>query len=104
MQVTVLYVEGCPHRRIAEERVAAALGRLGRTDAVIARQRVATDEDAETWGFRGSPTVLVDGRDVFGDAAAPQGLACRLYPTDEGLSGAPTVEQLVEVLGSARPV
>lgn len=99
MEVTVLHFDGCPNWRTAEERVAEALGRLGRTDVAITRQRVASQDEAETWGFRGSPTVLVDGRDVFAEPGAPVGLSCRVYATDEGLSGAPTVEQLVDVLG-----
>jgi hypothetical protein len=49
-------------------------------------------------GFRGSPTVLVDGRDPFADRQAPVGLSCRVYSTPEGLAGAPTVAQLIEVL------
>lgn len=98
MEVTVLYVEGCPNVRTAEERVAAALGRLGLTDVTVARRRVASEEEAQRWGFRGSPTVLLDGRDPFADPGPPVGLSCRFYATDEGLSGAPTVEELVGVL------
>ena len=41
--------------------------------------------DAERRGFRGSPTILVDGRDI---AAVPDpggsGLTCRVYRTGEG--------------------
>ena len=42
--------------------------------------------------------MLVDGRDPFADPDAPVGLACRLYRTEEGLAGSPTVEQLLAVL------
>lgn len=35
----------------------------GRTPVTVERVLVATLEDAERWGFLGSPTVLVDGRD-----------------------------------------
>lgn len=45
-------------------------------------------------GFSGSPTILVDGQDPFADQDAPIGLACRLYATEEGLQGAPTIAQL----------
>ncbi len=48
--------------------------------------------------FHGSPTVLVDGQDPFPGDAAPAGLSCRVYRTASGVSGAPTIEQLVEVL------
>jgi hypothetical protein len=50
-------------------------------------------------GFRGSPTVLVDGRDPFLDRDSPVGrLACRVDRTEDGLAGAPTVDQLVAAL------
>jgi hypothetical protein len=66
------------------------------TDVVLVE--VATPEDAERLRFRGSPTVLVDGRDPFAEEDAPVGLSCRVFRTREGLQGAPTVEQLVDVL------
>ncbi len=38
--------------------------------------------------FRGSPTVLVDGWDPFLDPASPVGLSCRVYRTEDGVTGA----------------
>lgn len=99
MVVTVQYFDGCPNWRTAEERLSEALDRLGRRDVVVTRRRVASGEEAEELSFRGSPTILVDGRDPFADPDSPVGLSCRVYPTRDGLVGAPTVEQLVEVLG-----
>jgi hypothetical protein len=98
MQVTLLYFDVCPNWQTAETRVHEALARLGRGDVAVIRQRVETQAQAETVGFRGSPTVLVDGRDPFADGQARVGLSCRVYATPEGLAGAPTVAQLVAVL------
>ncbi len=43
------------------------------------------EADAERRGFRGSPTILVDGRDIV---TAPDqggsGLTCRVYRTGQG--------------------
>ena len=64
----------------------------------VERQLVTTAEQAEAVGFRGSPTVLVNGRDPFADPTAPTGLSCRVYSTEAGLAGAPTVEQLLAAL------
>ena len=64
----------------------------------VEHRQVTTPEQAQSTGFRGSPTVLVDGRDPFADPDAPVGLSCRVYRTDAGLAGAPTVEQLFAVL------
>ena len=52
--------------------------------------------------MRGSPTLLVDGRDPFAGSAWGAAMACRQYRDAEGrLSGAPTVAALREVLDQA---
>jgi hypothetical protein len=95
VNVTVLYVEGCPHIALAVERVTAAFERL-RIDVPLDLKLVDGEEQAAALGFGGSPTVLVDGRDPFPNA--PAGLSCRLYATEKGMQGAPSIAQLVEAL------
>ena len=97
MGVELLWFAGCPSWQLAEGRLREALS-LAQLDAELVLVEVRTPEEAERLGFPGSPTVLVDGRDPFADEVAPAGLACRLFRTPDGLRGAPTVEQLVEVL------
>lgn len=59
----------------------------------------ASDEDARRVGFRGSPSILVDGTDPFGLVDAPGRLCCRVYPSPDGPpTGAPTLAQLQAVL------
>lgn len=98
MDVTLLYFDGCPNWQVADERLQEALARAGRDDVRVQRRLVSTREEAEAARFRGSPTVLVDGRDPFADPAAPVGLSCRVYRTADGLAGSPTVDQLLAVL------
>ncbi|GAB3314516.1 hypothetical protein GCM10027451_29550 [Geodermatophilus aquaeductus] len=98
MDVVLLHVDGCPNRRPADGRPREALARTGRTDIRVERREVASAAEAEAVGFRGSPTVLVDGRDPFAEPDAPVGLSCRVYRTTTRLAGAPTVGQLLEVL------
>jgi hypothetical protein len=93
MQITLQYFDDCPNWRVADERLRAALDAVGRSDP-IDYVRVVTDEDAERLQFRGSPTILIDGRDPFGVPGSAVGLACRIYRTPSGLAGSPTVEQL----------
>jgi hypothetical protein len=49
-------------------------------------------------GFRGSPTILIDGRDPFAMGGEPVGMTCRVYRTDSGAQGAPTEAQLLKLL------
>lgn len=52
-------------------------------------------------GFHGSPSILVDGVDVFAGAGAGLDLSCRLYQTPDGPAGAPSVDQLRAVIPDA---
>jgi hypothetical protein len=101
MRVQLLYFDGCPNWEVAGARLRDALVAVGIAE-LIEPVEVTSQEDAERLGFRGSPTVMVDGRDLFAEPAdaadAGVGLVCRVYSTPEGLSGAPTTEQLVDAL------
>ncbi len=98
MRVTVQYFDGCPHWAEMAERIQQAVLRLERSDVSVDYGTITTPEEAEAAKFRGSPTVLVNGRDPFGEPDRQVGLSCRVYRTPAGPAGAPTVEQLVEVL------
>lgn len=92
MDITLLYFDDCPNWRVADERLAAIAAE--RADLKVTRHLVDTLEEAERVGFHGSPSILVDGVDVFAEPDAGVGLSCRVYRTPEGLAGAPTMEQL----------
>ena len=98
MDVTLQYFDGCPNWQAAHDLVRQALRDVGSL-SVVTLQAGPTAEEAEAVGFRGSPTVLVDGVDPFADPAAPVGLSCRVFRTPAGLAGAPTLGQLVAALG-----
>ena len=96
VEIVVLHVADCPHVNLLRDRLRAALDATGAAASVV--ERLVT-EGGTAAGFGGSPAVLLDGRDPF-TSSGDCGPACRLYPTPEGLQGAPTVEQLVEALRS----
>lgn len=93
--VTLLYFDGCPNWQIADQRLVQLADEYSFT---LERRTVDTPAEAERLGFAGSPTVLIDGIDPFATGDEPTGLACRVYETDEGLDGAPTVAQLRSAL------
>ena len=98
MKVQLLYFDGCPNWHETDDRLHEALHAVGRDGVAVEHVLVSTPEQAVELSFHGSPSVLVDGVDPFAAPGAPVGLACRLYRTASGLSGAPTVDQLVAVL------
>lgn len=95
VQVMLQYFDGCPNWELADRRLRALADELGFD---LDRQRVDTPEAAERYSFRGSPTILVDGSDPFASGDEPVGLSCRVYATPDGRAGAPTTDQLREML------
>ena len=98
-QIEVLYFEGCPTWRETVERVERTVERLG-VDAGVEAVEVESDQQARDLGFVGSPSVRVDGEDIEPGASAEGtvGLGCRVYPTEEGMSGMPPVEMVEAAL------
>jgi len=95
VDVELLYFDGCPNWEAADRRLLELAPELG----FRLRHRLVTGpEDAEAAGFRGSPTILVNGRDPFAEDAVAVGLSCRLYRTADGPAGSPTIEQLRSAL------
>ncbi|MGH8915492.1 MAG: thioredoxin family protein [Acidimicrobiia bacterium] len=99
MEITLQYFDGCPNWKTT----AAHLSRLieGGLDATVGYELIDTHKAAVKRGFRGSPTVLIGGVDPFADRNAPFGLACRIYTTEQGLAGSPTLDQLREAITAA---
>lgn len=97
MTIVIQHTQDCPNVDEAEARVRAALRSLG-LQAHLTRQVVRTPSDAQGLGFPGSPTIVVDGIDLFAGPAGSTGLACRLYETDDGLRGVPPLHQVIGAL------
>ncbi|MDP8953333.1 MAG: DUF2703 domain-containing protein, partial [Actinomycetota bacterium] len=87
-----------PNWRIADERLREALRGAGVNGSQITYEKIETPEQAEEAGFHGSPTILLNGGDPFATPEAPVGLSCRIYQTDAGPDGAPSLAQLAVVL------
>jgi hypothetical protein len=96
VQIQILYVPDCPNLAAARSRVQEALRDAG-LHAIVEEIEVASFEDADRLGMHGSPTILVDGHDPFASEDEVS-LSCRLYRSEAGTGGSPTVAQLTAVL------
>jgi hypothetical protein len=99
VRVVLQFFDDCPNWRQAAEHLNALVGEV--PDLVVTLQRVETAEEAERVGFRGSPSMLVDGVDLFAADDAPVGLSCRMFRTPDGPAGSPTLAQLRNALVAA---
>jgi hypothetical protein len=97
MNIELLYFEGCPSWQSASANLITALESLG-VSSEVHQRRIDTDEDAVSARFTGSPTIRVDGVDLFPITQNHYGLGCRLYLTPEGPRGWPTVAMLRDKL------
>ena len=100
MEITIQVSRGCPHRSLAEERVRTAVAAAGRADLAV-REVVVADDCEGGAGFGGSPTILIDGRDPFNRFGDGHNPSCRLYRTEHGLEGAPSVAAIRRAIEEA---
>lgn len=99
MDITLLYFTDCPNWKTADERLRTLADERG--DLTITHLRVESPEEAERVKFLGSPSIQVDGVDLFAESGSSVGWSCRRYRTPDGYAGAPTVEQLRSALAGA---
>jgi hypothetical protein len=98
MTVEVLYFDGCPTYETATKTLRAVLAEVG-VEAEVRLTAVNSDDEARRFRFPGSPTIRVDGEDLFPVAGREDWqLGCRVYATPQGLRGSPTAEMLREAL------
>lgn len=97
MEVTLLHVAGCPNLTVARDRLTEAAELTGGV-VRFEEQMVRDHAEAAVLGFTGSPTILIAGTDPFAPDDTTPSVACRLYRTDAGLQGAPSVADVVTVL------
>lgn len=91
MNYTILQVADCPHVSVLVDRI-----RQVDEDATVSFVVVGSDAEAVAAGMRGSPTLLIEGRDVAGGLAEPGGSwSCQmLVPTVEQIGSWVAVAQL----------
>jgi hypothetical protein len=76
VEVELLWWAGCP----SHPAVRAQLEALG---VPFAEREIVTEQDAERERFPGSPTIRVDGADLF-PTDEPPSLTCRIYVLADG--------------------
>lgn len=82
-QITFLYWEDCQSHDAALSRLRKVLSEE-RIDAEIKTIRVRSEEEAKRLRFAGSPTILVDGKDIQPPRTAHYSLSCRAYHLENG--------------------
>ena len=95
MKIEVLYFRGCPNHEPAVTRVRRVIGRLG-VNASVHEVEVSSDDDPAVLKFLGSPTVLVNGRDIDPTCRwdVQYGFGCRTF-AGQGVPAESLIEQAI---------
>jgi len=98
MNVELVYESTCPNVAAARTALLRAFADAGRTPDWQEWEVGSADAPAHVHGY-GSPTILVDGRDVTGEAPDRDDLCCRVYTAgDSACAGVPPHAQIVAAL------
>ena len=102
MKIELLMFDGCPNHEHAEKLVRESVNELG-IDADIAIINVKDNDDAVAKRFLGSPSVRINGTDIEikEDELTEYSMRCRIYRNDEGQSGVPSRDILLDKLREA---
>ena len=97
MQIELLYFDDCPSWQTGLKNLKSAL-QLEGIEADVTLVNVQDEADAIRLEFLGSPSIRVNGVELWTEEREAFALSCRVYPTPEGIKGWPTVEMLREKL------
>jgi mercuric ion transport protein len=101
MKIQLLTFPGCPNAGLARQRLQAAISEMG-LDASICEVDVSAPRTPKRLRGWGSPTILIDGRDVGAGGPCAVGGSCRIYRELSAISGAPSVDVIRAGLEAAR--
>jgi hypothetical protein len=102
-ELELLWWEGCPSTERALSELRTALEKVGLDEVEVQMREIRSEADAQRTGFVGSPTILIDGRDVApAPAGEPAALSCRVYRRRDGrISPTPDPEDVKDLLRRA---
>ncbi len=97
-KVELVYDRDCPNVEAARAHLRQAFVQIGESPEWQEWDRESADAPAYVKQY-GSPTVLIDGRDVAGTGTEAESNCCRVYARADGrLQGVPPVEEIQAAL------
>lgn len=103
MNVELIYDADCPNVRVTRSQLIKAFTQTGVSARWTEWERSAPDTPDYARAY-GSPTILVDGKDIAGVAPQAGTCACRVYSDARGsLTRTPPIEAICSALSDAAP-
>lgn len=102
MRVELVYRKTCPNVEAARSQLLAAFVEVGMRPRWQEWEVSLPEAPSYVHGY-GSPTILVNGRDVGGGTADGDDYCCRIYSHREGtMRGVPSLRDIVHAIGSTQ--
>ena len=98
--IELLHIADCPNSAQTLVRLRRAVENTMPSSTLIKSTLIDSAETAASFLFAGSPTILVDGVDLFPTDGRTNDLACRIYLTPNGMAGCPTQQQIEAALAA----
>jgi mercuric ion transport protein len=98
-EITLVYDTDCPNLPAARSALRKAFEHEGLEPQWVEYDRAAPGTPAPLLRF-GSPTILVEGVDVAGEAGNAAAASCRVYQGVRGLSGVPSAETIAVAIAN----
>ena len=92
-EIELLYFDGCPSWQTALENLHQAIAAENLSHQVRLIE-ITTPQQAQEERFLGSPSFRMNGRDLWSEKRSRYNMSCRVYQTDQGMRGSPTVDML----------
>jgi hypothetical protein len=99
ISIEVLYFSDCPSWKVTVKDLKEVLNEL-EIKAKILLTEIQTNAEAEKNRFPGSPTIRVNGQDLFPGTQFRYALQCRVYQTPNGLKGFPSRGMIKDQISS----
>lgn len=100
--IELFYFDSCPSWKITQKYLNEILSERGFEGEFLLR-RIETNEEAARHRFPGSPTIKIDGQDIFPTNQSQYALGCRVYQTPRGFMGTPTKTMIAEKINKIFP-
>jgi len=94
-EIELLYFDGCPSWQEALENLRQVI----ETETLPYQVRlieITTPQQAQEERFLGSPSFRLNGMDLWPETRTRYNMSCRVYQTNQGMRGSPSVEMLRE--------
>lgn len=94
-EIQLLYFDDCPSWQTALANLRQVI-ETENLDFQVHLIEITTSQQAQEERFLGSPSFRLNGVDLWPETRTRYNMSCRVYQTDEGMRGSPTVEMLRE--------